>query len=49
MPRFHWRKLEVWSVVVFHWLGCHSLSLAGSLRNCWEEEKIFLLLVGVVK
>lgn len=42
----------VQSVVAFHWLGCHSLSLAGSLLGegntsspCWGSrvENIFLL------
>lgn len=37
--KFHWRKLEVKSIVAFHWLIFGSLSLAELLPS---KENIFL-------
>ena len=44
--KVHWRKLEVQSVVAFHWLSCDSLSLAELLPG---KEKFFLPPTGSSK
>lgn len=50
-PKAHWSKLGVPRVVTFHWLSCHSPSLAGLLPgeeenlsfSCWSSTIVSIL------